>query len=323
MILILTTKYYEQGTTPVVDWLIYNRTPYIIIHYEDLVSKSNRYVLDLINKDIIVDGVSVKSRIKVVFYRRFFLSSKIFNYNDDDAIAKQLHLECLSELESIANYLRHFFIDIPQFPIKQTYGENKLLYLEYALQVGLQCPKSLITNNKDDVLKFYRDCENIVSKPIYYSNNYYINEVTYSVRTIKYTEEMIENLSDFFFPTLFQEAINSIYEIRSFFLDGKFYSTAAIFMGKNKNIDIKLNYRSTNLNWVSFKLPLIIEEKLDLFMRKMNLNTGSIDLLRTNDDFIFLEVNPVGQYSAPSDYCNYYLEYEISEYLRDKLNIPI
>ncbi|MGG5576622.1 hypothetical protein ACPDHL_04670 [Myroides sp. C15-4] len=42
MILILTTKYYEQGTTPVVDWLIYSRTPYIIIHYEDLISKDHR-----------------------------------------------------------------------------------------------------------------------------------------------------------------------------------------------------------------------------------------------------------------------------------------
>lgn len=323
MVLILTTKYYEQGTTPVIDWLIYTKTPYVILHYEDLISKKNKYVLDFINKDILIDGVSVRSKIKVIFYRRFFLSKKMFEYGLDDYILKQLYDECLSEVEAILTYLRHFFKDIAQFPIKQISGENKLLYLEYAMKAGLTCPHTIVTNNKKDVLEFQESFENIISKPIYYSNHYMVNGVTYSVQTTKYTQDMIAGLSEFFFPTLFQEAINSVYEIRSFYLDGKFFSTAAVFIGGNKNIDLKLNYRSNHLNWVPFKLPSCIEKKLDIFMRSINLNTGSIDLLRTDDSFIFLEVNPVGQYLAPSDYCNYYIEYEISEYLKNKLEVSV
>lgn len=320
MVLILTTKYYEQGTTPVVDWLIFNKTPFIIIHYEDLVSKNNKYVLDINEKDILVDGESIKSRIKVIFYRRFFLSGKIFEFDSNDMIASQLHSECLSELDSIVTYLKYFFSEIPQFPMKLPSGENKLLYLEYALKAGLNCPKSIVANNKETVVKFYNKYRDIISKPIYYSNYYNINQKTFSVRTKNYTHEMIDNLSDFFFPTLFQEAIKSLYEIRSFYLDGSFYSTAAIFLGEDKNLDIKLNYKSDSLNWVTYQLPKHIEEKLDLFMRSINQSTGSIDLLRTDNNFIFLEVNPVGQYSAPSDYCNYYLEFEISKFLESKVN---
>jgi len=46
------------------------------------------------------------------------------------------------------------------------------------------------------------------------------------------------------------------------------------------------------------------------------LNSGSIDILVTpNNEYVFLEVNPVGQFGMVSQPCNYYLEKRIAERL--------
>jgi hypothetical protein len=51
----------------------------------------------------------------------------------------------------------------------------------------------------------------------------------------------------------------------------------------------------------------------------MNLNTGSIDLICTKSgEYVFLEVNPVGQFSMVSFPCNYYLEEKIADLLIQK-----
>ena len=51
-------------------------------------------------------------------------------------------------------------------------------------------------------------------------------------------------------------------------------------------------------------------------MKYVNLNTGSIDMIVTKEnEYIFLEVNPVGQFGMVSQPCNYYLEKKITEYL--------
>lgn len=51
-------------------------------------------------------------------------------------------------------------------------------------------------------------------------------------------------------------------------------------------------------------------------MNSLNLNTGSIDLIvDTQDNYYFLEINPVGQFGMVSQPCNYYLEKKVAEYL--------
>lgn len=70
---------------------------------------------------------------------------------------------------------------------------------------------------------------------------------------------------------------------------------------------------------VPFDLPIDLENKLKQLMSIMNLESGSIDLICDNSNrYVFLEVNPVGQFGMISDPCNYYLEKKIAEYLVQK-----
>jgi D-alanine-D-alanine ligase-like ATP-grasp enzyme len=67
---------------------------------------------------------------------------------------------------------------------------------------------------------------------------------------------------------------------------------------------------------VPYQLPKELEAKIDVLMQKLQLNTGSLDFMVTEDNqFYFLEVNPVGQFGMVSVPCNYYLEQKIADYL--------
>ena len=56
-------------------------------------------------------------------------------------------------------------------------------------------------------------------------------------------------------------------------------------------------------------------------MEALGLVMGSIDLIRsTEKEYVFLEVNPSGQFEMVSLPCNYHLEEKIANYLIRKKN---
>jgi glutathione synthase/RimK-type ligase-like ATP-grasp enzyme len=128
---------------------------------------------------------------------------------------------------------------------------------------------------------------------------------------------MIEELPLNFHPTLFQEYIEKVFEIRSFYLNGLFYSSAIMSQNdRQTQIDFR-NYNHTKPNRTPpYKLPNELENKLQKLMFDLNLNSGSIDLLVDKyGNYVFLEVNPIGQFAQVSKPCNYYLEEMIANSL--------
>jgi len=67
---------------------------------------------------------------------------------------------------------------------------------------------------------------------------------------------------------------------------------------------------------IPYQLPESVEQSIKQFMKSKNLNCGSLDFMYgTDDNYYFLEVNPVGQFGWVSTNCNYYLEKRIAERL--------
>ena len=93
----------------------------------------------------------------------------------------------------------------------------------------------------------------------------------------------------------------------------------AIFSQKdNKTQEDFRNYNRTKPNrFVPYVLPDNICKSIIKLMKKMNLKTGSIDLIKSANDnkYYFLEINPSGQFGMVSKPCNYYLEKKMAEYL--------
>tara|TARA_R110001592_G_scaffold336614_1_gene622240 strand:- start:41 stop:883 length:843 start_codon:yes stop_codon:yes gene_type:complete len=157
---------------------------------------------------------------------------------------------------------------------------NKLELLNLASECDIQIPKTLVTNSKEELISFKQKNKQIITKSIYnllqlkIENQYFINY------TVKVTDNDISNLPDFFFPSLFQEVVDKKVELRIFYLDGEFYSMA-MFSQKNENTSLDFrHYDDDNpTRCVPNKLPNEIEKKLEDFMKKSNLKTGSIDMI--------------------------------------------
>jgi D-alanine-D-alanine ligase-like ATP-grasp enzyme len=88
-------------------------------------------------------------------------------------------------------------------------------------------------------------------------------------------------------------------------------------MASNTKQDYR-NYDSYNSNRVvPFDLPEEISIKIKHFSKITNLKTGSIDLiLSTKGEYVFLEINPQGQFIGVSNYCNFYLDKEVAEFFK-------
>ena len=62
-------------------------------------------------------------------------------------------------------------------------------------------------------------------------------------------------------------------------------------------------------------LPKEIEQKLTELINSLNLSHGCIDLIfeDNKNNYVFLEINPMGQFKDLSDKCNYQIAKSIAE----------
>lgn len=227
----------------------------------------------------------------------------------------------------VDTHLRHEFNTVVSFFYKQVAKKclgnpllhplNKLQQLEIAREVGLKIPFTIINNSKKELEK-----SKLNGLPVFITKSIQEN-VLYQERPdthydLKVHTLSMEEMNDFFFPSLFQESVQKSIEIRAFYLDGSFYSIAMLLCAGDRQV---VDYRkeTASARYAKYKLPHAIEIKLDMLMKRIGLACGSIDLmLAVNGDYYFLEVNPTGQLGWVSDYGNYFLEEKIAKYLLKK-----
>jgi D-alanine-D-alanine ligase-like ATP-grasp enzyme len=122
----------------------------------------------------------------------------------------------------------------------------------------------------------------------------------------------VKSLKTKYSSSLFQVSIKKVIEIRTFFLKNEFYSLG--FYSSNDTIDMRESYQSQS--HFRINLPKMIEKKLHKLMLKLELLSGSIDLiLSEKGEYFFLEVNTEGQYDWVSKLGGYNLDLLLSEYL--------
>jgi ATP-GRASP peptide maturase of grasp-with-spasm system len=309
-------------TTKVAEWLNHFDIPYLrlddnlSIDIIDLVTLSNNkpeIKFTYKNKQYSLDDFSIIWNRRGSFQFSIPSTTKLQQNLNVNSNAFSIHL--FEESKTLRDYIAHKISDKFHIDDYRKYNSNKLIILDVATKVGLKIPNTYITNNFDNFVN--NDCK-LITKNIqdvvpFIDENCYLKQGTNQVET--------ETLSDKnkFFYSLFQNLIQKKYEIRTFIFFEKLFSMA-IFSQNNEKTQIDFrNYDTEKQNrMVPFALPLEIERKLILLMQKLNLQTGSIDLIFDGNDYIFLEVNPVGQLDFVSGYCNYQIEKYIAEFLKNK-----
>ncbi len=234
----------------------------------------------------------------------------------------------LSERHAINNYLQNELLIVNNFIIKSIEQKphignyfqrvpNKLWHLEMAKQAGLDIPAMLVTTQKKQAIAFKKEHYSIINKSIKDSFTGTFDRVYYYNHTERVSDQVLEDLDEEFFPTLFQKEIPKEYELRVIFVHEKIWAGA--IMSQSDPIT-SLDWRNYNHQKpnriVPYKLPIEIEEKIRKFAQLAGLNTGAIDMIVSKDKrYVFLECNPNGQISMVSEKCNYPIEKYIADFL--------
>jgi hypothetical protein len=199
---------------------------------------------------------------------------------------------------------------------------NKPYSLFVAHKNGLSVPKTLITKSKKELLDFIESAKSktLINKRISEFGDFVENGKLYDIAsTVLIDNTALDKIPDFFELSFFQEKIEREHEIRAIYFNNEFYSSA--IFENDEVVDYRVNLHSSEKypRIIPYKLPNDIEIKLRNVMKELNLSCGSIDLIYSKDnEFYFLEVNPVGQVSFISNACNYYLECLYAKYLKDE-----
>lgn len=193
---------------------------------------------------------------------------------------------------------------------------NKLKVLKLAKEVGLNIPKTILTEKKACLIKFIQENEldQVITKRFCGEGLFREENILYDIsKTSLINDDSLTHMPDNFGISLFQENIKKEFEIRTIFFNESIYS-AAIF---DQDIDYRIKLkRPDKPRIVPYTLPREIENKITALMSCLDMNSGSIDMILDKDsEFIFLEVNPIGQISFINNSCNYYLEEIFASYL--------
>ncbi|WP_298424648.1 grasp-with-spasm system ATP-grasp peptide maturase [uncultured Kordia sp.] len=194
---------------------------------------------------------------------------------------------------------------------------NKLDVLKSCKELGIKTPETLVTNSKEALKDFVTTHTTIITKAVNNLDPNIKGNVFADLMTKKITLENLDTLPKTFNISLFQNLVEKEFEIRSFFLVDTFYSMAIFSQNDEKT---KVDFRNYNMKspnrCVPFTLPTSLASKLRELLKIYKLNSASLDIIYTTDDeYKFLEINPIGQYDMVSKPCNYYLDVEIANHL--------
>jgi ATP-GRASP peptide maturase of grasp-with-spasm system len=326
MILILSNNS-DYSTYKVIKWLDHFNEPWMRLNEDTkIIFESEQLGTDTepnFKFKVVGQPESINiSEIKSYWYRRSDLAFDLsFDLQQlaDEPLRGQFSKHCHSELKYLRDGLHAILAEKHSINDRRYSDLNKYDVLVKAQKCGLKIPATTITTNKQDYLNFKNEHKSVISKAIQNGIRIHVKDSDDALVYQSYTElfNSKNEIPEIFFPTLFQKALEKKYEIRIFYINGQLYPMV-IFSQSDEQTEIdfrKYNFDTPNRT-MRYALPQIITSQLLALMKVLKLNSGSIDLIfTTSDEYIFLEVNPVGQFGMVSTPCNYGLEKIIAQNL--------
>lgn len=273
--------YHEFISTKTLHFAIPNSSPYYS-YYSIWFRRSSPRISNLVNDAKVLDANSKIELIKLLFIEETIL---VKNFLQNFASVKQL-----SDPNSI-------FID-------------KIDVLKRAIALGIKIPKTIISNSKKEIQLFRNIYREIIIKPLSDSLLLKLGKSSYFQHVKTLNEEEIEQLPNFFSPSIVQEYVEKIFEIRTFYFLGETFSIS-IF---SKERDYRTAYEENNYSY--FELPKEMENKIKSLMDSYELNFATIDfILNENDEYVLLEINFNGNYSIIEKYGRFGIDEKIARFL--------
>jgi len=182
---------------------------------------------------------------------------------------------------------------------------NKMIQMKRAHELGLDIPDTCITNDLDEITKFFKKMDrNVIFKKIQKGIFNFKDGRRVLIHTNNIPPEMMTNENIVrmrFSPVFLQRHIPKKYDIRSIVVGNKVFSVA---IHSQDVAEGKIDFRTAavlgkinQMKHERIELGKEVNSKLVAFTKSFGLTFGAIDLILTPDDrIVFLEDNPNGQW---------------------------
>lgn len=249
-----------------------------------------------------IHGVQVAlSDIRSVWYRRPFPCTPSTDITED-AAREFIVAESQVALEGLWRLLDCVWVSHPD---KLRIAEVKILQLKVAYDIGFTIPPTIITNSPDAAKEFYyTHHQEVVYKPQRWSKITEEDRVSL-IYTNVIDEHHIQQVDAVkYAPALFQPYIPKKMEIRVVVVDR---SVFAVELHSQDIQEARQDWRrvnSTSIQHNPHNLPDDIQQKCIAIVDAFGLKFSSMDFILTPDNqYVFLELNPNGQWAWIQQLC--------------------
>lgn len=174
-------------------------------------------------------------------------------------------------------------------------AEKKLFQLEVARNMGIQIPATLVTSSAEDALAFYQSHHRqIVAKPL--SHGGYGAKNKQTIFTIDLESQENIDFSGFrYSPAILQAKVQKKADVRVTVMGEQVF--AYTIYSPTEEVDWR-KAPPHNVRYERCPVPDSLLEQIQRLMSKMHLKFGALDFcLDLKDNWVFLEINPNGQWA--------------------------
>jgi hypothetical protein len=213
----------------------------------------------------------------------------------DTVCREYVEAECKAFAQDAWDCLNCRWLPAPFMILKR--AEQKAFQLKLAGELGFELPPTLFTNNPEDFLDFYCRHDRIVSKLAgtsffgsVYSKFARYTEVV-STRDVGYAESVR------YCPLIFQAYVPKRLELRITVVGQVVFAAEIHSQQSNHTRHDWRRYDPHKTAYFPHELPPDVESRCVELVARLGLCYGAIDLVLTPDGrYVFLEINPNGQY---------------------------
>jgi len=204
--------------------------------------------------------------------------------------------ECRKFMHDTWNSIDSLWLPGPESVIRR--AELKASQLKVAASVGFELPPTLFTNSPDDFLDFYRKHNgNIVSKLPSSSLYKYIAKDFSRYTQVVSRRDVAYARSVRLSPVIFQAYVPKRVELRITVVGGEVFAAEIHSQHSNHTRHDWRRYDHFQTPYFPHELPGHVQQLCVELVEQLGLCYGAIDMVLTPDDrYVFLEINPNGQY---------------------------